>query len=186
MAWRDAAVSHVKNGIYGAMFTAATIAATWTAPDAAELIEVGVSVVPPDSRLARGVRRVLLWHAEGMTMESAIDRLHTLCDEKDPHTGCLAVTNSMVVCIALLYGGLDFTSSIGAAVQCGFDTDCNAATVGSVVGMAKGARALPDCWTAPLKDTLLTGIGGEGRLSIANLAERTQAVIRGLSAQGTG
>jgi ADP-ribosylglycohydrolase len=186
MAWRDAAVSHVKNGIYGAMFVAATLAAAWTASDAADLIRTGLSVVPPGSRLAWGITRTLQWHAEGVTLETAITRLHALYDEKDPHAWCLAVTNIMVVCVALLFGRLDFTRSIGAAVECGFDTDCNAATVGSVIGIAKGAAALPDCWTDPLHDTLLTGIGGEGRVSISGLAKRTQAVIRSFRASGAG
>jgi hypothetical protein len=62
----------------------------------------------------------------------------------------------------LLYGWADGTSSpaesfertITIAVQLGYDTDCNGATVGSVIGLVLGANVLPEKWTRPLNDTL--------------------------------
>lgn len=50
------------------------------------------------------------------------------------------------------------------------DTDCNAATVGSILGVMLGAKALPASWTAPLQDTLLSGVDGFGRVKISDMA----------------
>ena len=66
----------------------------------------------------------------------------------------------MIVAASLLFGGGDYAKTICTAVQACFDTDCNGATVGSVVGMAKGISAIPDYWRKPIKNTLHTGIFG--------------------------
>jgi ADP-ribosylglycohydrolase len=73
------------------------------------------------------------------------------------------------VVTALLYGGLDFAKSIGKAVQAGFDTDCNGATVGSIVGMMVGARNIPDEWVKPFNNLLDTSIFGVGTVSVDEL-----------------
>jgi ADP-ribosylglycohydrolase len=59
----------------------------------------------------------------------------------------------------------------------GFDTDCNAATAGSVLGVMLGAAALPGKWIAPMQDTLLTGVAGYHRVSLTEMARATVAVI---------
>lgn len=59
LARRDAVLSHTGNGVYGAMWAAALIAAAFTAPDVRTAIETALTVVPASSRLARTVRRVV-------------------------------------------------------------------------------------------------------------------------------
>ena len=59
------------------------------------------------------------------------------------------------------------------AVQTGFDTDCNGATVGSVYGMAKGISSIPNEWIAPLKGKLNTDIRRHNLEDIDNLVQRT-------------
>lgn len=34
----------------------------------------------------------------------------------------------------------DFTNALGIAMECGYDTDCNGATVGSIMGIMIGAK----------------------------------------------
>ena len=59
------------------------------------------------------------------------------------------------------------------AVETGFDTDCNGATVGSVLGMRNGASAIDPEWTRPVQDKLHTAVFGVGTVSIRERAEQT-------------
>ena len=117
MAWRDASISHVKNGIYGKY------------------------------------------------------------DENNPHHWCHTISNAAIVAMGLLWGKKDFTYTMELCLTMGFDTDCNCATAGSVLGMVLGAQLLPEVWTAPLNDRVLSGVDGFGLVHISDMAARTQALI---------
>ena len=82
----------------------------------------------------------------------------------------------MIVAASLLYGGGDYGKSICLAVQTGFDTDCNGATVGSVIGMRNGVSRIPEEWYKPLNDKLSTSIFGVGIVKISEMAEKTLRV----------
>lgn len=79
--------------------------------------------------------------------------------------------------MALVYGDDDFEKSIGIAVCTGYDTDCNCATVGSIMGMILGAEAMPEKWVKPLNNRFKTSIGGEGIVNISDMAKRTMKVM---------
>jgi len=172
-AWRDACISHVKNGIYGEMLMAALIAAAPYCRDIAELIRVGLSEIPKTSRLAADVNTTLAWHAEGITYDQAVARIHERWDENWPHHWCHTIPNAVICTVALLWGGDDFSRSICMAVQPGFDTDCNGATVGSIVGMRHGTSGIAAQWTDRLDDTLHTSLAGTNEVSISRIAAET-------------
>ena len=79
----------------------------------------------------------------------------------------------MIVTASLLYGEGDYGKSICMAVQAGFDTDCNGATVGSIVGIINGAGGIGEEWTAPINDTLQTTIFGYTMVKISDCAKKT-------------
>ena len=78
MAFRDASATHVKNGIYGAMFVAAMLAEAAVTDDVMTVIRAGLSVIPEKCRLRDDIERVIAWHAEGLDA-AAITRQDTLC-----------------------------------------------------------------------------------------------------------
>ncbi len=180
LAWRDAAISHVKNGIYGEMWAAAMIAAAFVTDDPAMAIRAGLAQIPERCRLAEDLRQVLAWREEGRDYGAVVDALHARWDESFQHHWCHTNSNAQVVAIALLWGERDFTRTLGYAVMPGFDTDCNGATAGSVVGAMLGAPALPDHWTAPLNDTMETGVHGYTEVKLSAMARRTVEMIRSL------
>lgn len=175
-AWRDACISHVKNGIYGEMFVAAMIAAAFVCDDIAAVIRHGLAQVPAKSRLVESIEEVLGWHASGRSYDEAVELVHARWDENSAHDWCHTISNAMIVAVGLLWGELDYEKSITRAVQPCFDTDCNGATVGSIVGTVLGARNLPGKWTRPLNDTLHTGVAGFNVVKISDMARESLAI----------
>ncbi|SHL70260.1 ADP-ribosylglycohydrolase [Anaerocolumna jejuensis DSM 15929] len=180
MAWRDASISHTKNGIYGEMFIAAMLSTAAESEDIQSIIDAGLSMIPEKSRLHAGIDTVLKWYYSGVDWEGAIDKIHQLYNEKNAHDWCHTIPNAMIVCIGLLYGGLDFGKSIGIAVMAGFDTDCNGATVGSILGMVLGAESIPENWIKPLNNKVKSGIDGYGLVEISDLADRTVRIAKSI------
>ena len=176
MAWRDASISHVKNGIYGEMFVSAMIASAFVLDDPRKIVLAGLAQIPAASRLAAGIREAVEWKDAGKSLTEAVSLLRERWDEKDPHDWCHTIPNAVLVVFGLLYGEMDFARSIGIGTAFGFDTDCNSATIGSILGVAQGEKALPYIWKEPLHDTLLSGVHGFGRVAISELARRTAAL----------
>lgn len=173
MAWRDARISHVKNGIYGEMFAAAMIAEAAVNDDLEEILVSGLSRIPETSRLYEAVSGILSDYKNGKSAFDAFSGIHARWNEHDAHDWCHTISNAEIVAAALLYGKGDFGASVCLAVQTGFDTDCNGATVGSVLGMRSGAGSIGENWTKPFHGMLETTVFGVGKISIREAAEKT-------------
>ena len=173
MAWRDASVSHVKNGIYGEMFISAMIAEAAVEEDILKIIRAGLKQIPPSSRLYRSVENALDAYINGVSCEDAFKSIYERYDEKNGHDWCHVISNALIVVLSLLFGNGDFGKSICMAVQAGFDTDCNGATVGSILGMLYGDGTIEEKWTKPLNGMLDTEIIGLGRVDIEDMVQNT-------------
>ncbi len=174
-AWRDACCTHTKNGIYGAMFIAAMIAEAAVSSDMRHIVETGLLVVPQTSRLKRDIDFVLSMYGEGRDYLSALDGIWDYYGGKISWVHTLP--NAMIVAAALLWGENDYAKTLGYAIMGGMDTDCNGATVGSVIGMVTGAKKVPAHFTDPIGDTLRTDIVGNATVKVSDLARRTMRFI---------
>ena len=177
MAWRDASISHVKNGIYGEMFVAAMLAIAATTNSIEEIISGGLAEIPQTSRLYESVMSILDSYKSGVSEQNCFKMIHEKYDEHSGHDWCHTISNAMIVVAALLYGEGDFSKSICMAVETGFDTDCNGATVGSILGMANGKETISEAWSAPINNKLHTSIFGVGTVNISDCVEKTLSHI---------
>lgn len=172
-AWRDARLSHTRAGVHGAMCVAAMCAASVTGDDVAEVLAVGLSVVPPHSRYAAAIRLGRELGAGDSTEEAALDAISA-------KLGSLhwvhVLPNAALVAFALSRSRGDFQRAICTVVMGGWDTDSNAATVGSVCGGLAGAKALPPQWVLPLRNRLSTSLPGYDGIGFDELADRTVAL----------
>lgn len=169
-AFNDADLSHTKNGVYGAMFFAALIAAAFTEKDIRKCIGIALSVIPQKSRLYADINFAIT------AAENAADEtgLYTKLWERFGTLSAVHTNNNAAACVAaLIMGGGDFTRSVGLAIGAGWDTDCNGATVGSVMGALLGAENIPEYLSAPLNDTLYSSVIDFHPTSIKACAERT-------------
>jgi ADP-ribosylglycohydrolase len=177
-AWRDASVSHVKNGIYGEMWVAAMLASAYVLSDWPAIIRAGLAQIPRRSRLREGIERILAAHAAGVSREEVVGSIHREWDELTAHGWVHTICNAQVVAAALLYGKDDFTTTISHAVSTGFDTDCNGATCGSLWGVRHGAKALPPRWLSPLRNKLKTNLSDYPVMPLDEMAERMVTVAQ--------
>ncbi|MFI6767633.1 ADP-ribosylglycohydrolase family protein [Streptomyces sp. NPDC050355] len=180
-AWRDAALSHTANGVYGAMFAAGALAeAAGGTADVHGALRAGLAVIPPRSRLARAVRFAVAAARDEPTgtpegFGAVVDRLHAAYGR---HHWVHAVPNAALLAAALTHADGDFTGSICRAVSGGWDTDSNGATAGSLAGLLAGSpAALPERWTRPLRNRLATSVAGLDGVGFDTLAARTAALV---------
>ncbi len=175
MAWRDACISHVKNGIYGEMWIAATLAVAAVCDDVKTVILEGLKQIPEKCRLTDRVKAVVEWYDSGVTQEECFRRIHEEWNEFDAYDWVHTISNAMIVAASLLYGEKDYSKSICMSVETGFDTDCNGATVGSVLGMMLSDAGIDEKWSAPIHGRLNTQIFGMDCVSLTELAKMTMS-----------
>jgi ADP-ribosylglycohydrolase len=167
LARRDAALSHRGEGVHAAAFVAALAAALPDSPSLDSALDRAAAEIPDDCRAAAAVRfaRSIAGFADGP------ERLRRHFDGLSP---LHAVNNLALVVWALCSFHGDFSAAIGETVAAGWDTDCNGATVGGLVGLA--GTAIPDHWTRPWAGRVATGLAGTGELRLDDLVARTVAV----------
>jgi ADP-ribosylglycohydrolase len=173
LAWHDARISHVKNGIYGAMLCAAMIAASFATNDPMTIVRAGLAQIPRRSRLHADVLatiKICEKHGhEFANFEAVIRDIYALLG----HYHAAHTNNNAALCVAaLLLSRGDFHKAITLAVMGGWDTDCNGATVGSMVGAVSGAKKTPGHWTMRLNDTLNSYVVGYHPIAISECAKR--------------
>jgi ADP-ribosylglycohydrolase len=179
LAWRDARLSHVKNGLYGAMLFSAMIAAAFVTDDVRLIVEAGLAQIPQRSRLAKDMRQTIALcekhGCDAARFEDVLIEIEKAFGHYSPvHTN----NNAALVVAALLLGKGDMEKAITIAVMGGWDTDCTGATAGSIVGAMVGASKLPSKWTGRLNDTLNAELTGYHPAPISACARKSLQIVQ--------
>ncbi len=177
LAYKDASLSHTKNGMYGEIFVAAAIAAAAVTDKPEEIVKAGLSQIPKLSRTGELVKRVLSWREERINWQEAWKRVE---DFYGDYHWVHVLPNLAYVLIALLWGEGDFRKTVSIAVMCGKDTDCNGATAGSILGMMLGEKGIPMDMTEPLNNKVKSAVFGFCETRISELAELTIDLVEKL------
>ena len=152
-AYRDACLSHSMNGLYGALFFSALIAAAFATENIELAIKAALAEIPGNCDFSKAIHRTIKWVPEDQHWEVTMDRiLESFKKLNRVHT----INNAAITIAGLLYGEGDFECTITLTVMGGLDTDCNAATAGSIVGAMKGMRNMPNKWVAPVRKNVRT------------------------------
>lgn len=153
-AYNDACVDHgVSEGTYAAMFVAAMESSAFVESDVRKLIDAGLSYIPENCRVARSVRLAVKCYDDGVSFRDAREAI--VEDSRD--LGWFqAPANVAFVILGLLYGEGDYKKSMLYAIDCGDDTDCTGATIGSLMGIMGGCGAVPADWAEYVGDEILS------------------------------
>ncbi len=175
LAWRDASWTHTGNGIYGEMFFAALQAAAFAENNMERLIEIALSEIPRNCRLAAAIRDIVIQVQQNPDMESCF---RYICDKYQAMSAVHTINNAVLCVAALLLGQNDPDRTICIAVMGGLDTDCNGATVGAAAGIISGHSNFGGTLADRLNDTIKGMFGQFQENTMTELARRTLAVYR--------
>ncbi|MHC4787798.1 MAG: ADP-ribosylglycohydrolase family protein [Planctomycetota bacterium] len=182
-AWKDAVLDHAGGeGVYGEMFWAAVESAAFVESDPVTLMRIGLAMVPVSCAISRSIREaVWCWHS-GVPWAEARQRIERTFGHAQP---CNAVPNHGFTILGWLYGA-DFGDRLCKAVNCGYDTDCTGATLGSVLGIVGGTAAIPNEWVRPVgRGIVLHPFTGpcDAPVDVDELTARTVAVAERVVAE---
>lgn len=180
MAYRDAYVSHRRQGIYGEVFFAAAIASAFAIDDPVEALRIGLTEIPRNCALAKAVCWALRvspdikdYKQARAAMETKFKGMHAV------HT----INNACLTIWGITIGGTDFTKVISETVAMGMDNDCTAATAGSIVGAATGKKGIPAHWYESFNNTIHSYLIGKRRFSISGVLRRFEKQARRIHSQ---
>ena len=153
---RAASVSHDRNGLYGARFMCAAIASAFSAKNAKEVFQKGMAVIPADSTYHAVMTAVSDFHREHPEDWRACYQMLAENWGYDRYPGvCHIIPNAGVCAMALLYSEGKFDRGVEIATMAGWDTDCNAGNVGTILGVLCGAEGLPERYRKPINDGIV-------------------------------
>ena len=173
-------VSHDGEAIYAAQVIAAMEAEAFTHPGLDHLLDTALGLIPADSTIARLIGDLREWRAQTSDWREARARVAARYGYDKYPGNCHVVPNHALVQLGLLYGDDNFQRALMVTNTSGWDTDCNSANVGCIMGLRLGLAGIeagPD-WRGPLADRIYlpTADGGSSisdcaqqALSIANL-----------------
>ena len=174
-AWRDARLSHVRNGIYGEIFFAAAIAASFKSYNMNDIINEALTFIPAKSRFAEAINFVLSLPIQQQSWDAIVELLY---QKYGKYHWVHTINNAALVCAALLSANGDYERAICNVVMGGWDTDSNGATVGSLMGTMLGAKSLPQKWIGPLNNKIRSSLKGFDNSLITELAKRTAKLAK--------
>ncbi|OGF44686.1 MAG: hypothetical protein A2452_07860 [Candidatus Firestonebacteria bacterium RIFOXYC2_FULL_39_67] len=152
MAWKDSVMDHTGGeGLYGEMFWAAVESAAFVEKDPKTLINIGLAMIPCYSEISRVIRDAVWCFENKIVWADARNRIVEAYGNNHP---CHAVPNHGFTILGWLYGK-DFGDKLCKAVNCGYDTDCTGATLGSLLGIIGGRKAIPEKWLKPIGENII-------------------------------
>jgi ADP-ribosylglycohydrolase len=169
MAYRDAFISHRRQGIYGEMFFSAVISSAFVVDNPIEAIKIGLSEIPKDCALTKSIKWALDVSPEIKNYEQAREKMEKKFKGMNKvHT----INNACLTIWGLTIGDTDFTKVIGETVAMGMDNDCTAATAGSIIGAILGKKAIPKHWYEGFNNKVYTYLNGKEEITITELVDR--------------
>lgn len=161
-ARKAACVSHDGEGLHGAAFMAAAVAAAFTSTSVDQVLDAALEVLPQDCDYRRVVDTVRAFHRENPDDFRACRDMIDKDWGVDKYPGyCHIIPNAGICILALLYGKGELGRCIEIACMCGFDTDCNASNVGTITGVLGGLDLFPQRYRTPINDcAVLSSVSG--------------------------
>ncbi|MCK4794065.1 MAG: ADP-ribosylglycohydrolase family protein [Desulfobacteraceae bacterium] len=144
--------------VHAAQFYCAMYSTAFFEPNVVDLVVEGLTVTPTTSRTYQVITDVLSWYLDD-SRDGHLDWRVTRRKLYDNYQGnnsfgryynwVESTINTGATVLAILYGQGDFKNTVQIGVLAGWDSDCNPATAGGLIGIIKGFSNLPPDLTDP-------------------------------------
>lgn len=174
-AWRDAYLSHRRNGIYGEMFFAAAQAAAFSVDSPEEAIRIGLTEIPTECTLAKDVEWALEKAPEVKNWEDA----RKLVDERFAGMNAVHTNNNACLTIfGLILGNKDYTKTIGEVIAMGLVQRLHRRYRWKRHGRRYRLESIPAHWTKNFNNKVFTYIKGSEELALDDVINRFLALAK--------
>ena len=142
LARKAAGVSHDGEAVHGAVVVAGMISAAFVQKDMGRLLDIGVGLIPADSLIAGVHRDVRAWRGRDRDWRKTYSRIEKKYGYTKYGGSCHVVPNHALMVMAWSYAPDDFHEAQTIVNTAGWDTDCNAANVGALMGVKVGLAGI--------------------------------------------
>lgn len=187
LAGRAASVSHDGEAIFAAQIIAAMEAMAFGENRIAVLLRQAQTYIPPGSLIYQIIEDMTAWHKEnGRDWRWCLRKIEDKYGYDTYGGNCHVVPNFAVVLLGLLYSDNDFQKAQMVVNTAGWDTDCNAANVGCIMGIKNGLdgiNARVD-FRSPIADRIYLPTADGGRCITDALQEANRVANMGRFLRG--
>jgi len=179
LAGKAGSVSHDGESVYGAQVLAAMEAEAFIESDENMLLNTAVSFIPKDSIIYRMIADIRNWHIQDNDWRKTRERIEANYGYDKYGGNCHIVPNHALIILGLLYGADDFQRALMITNTSGWDTDCNSANIGCLMGIKNGIAGIdngPD-WRGPVADRLYLPTADGGR-TITDAVRETYEIVK--------
>ncbi|MGI5869023.1 MAG: ADP-ribosylglycohydrolase family protein [Kiritimatiellia bacterium] len=157
LAGKAARVSHDGEAVHAAQVVAAMVSLAFVEKDMNRLLDAAVAFIPEQSLIAQVHRDVRAWAKEDGDWRKTYDRIDERYGYHRYGGNCHVVPNHAIMVMAWACAQRDFFEAMRIICTAGWDTDCNAANVGSVSALVAGLDRLGDRYDfrTPFADRIL-------------------------------
>jgi len=179
LARMAASVSHDKDAVDAAASVASMISIAFVEKNMEKIIECGKKRVSKSELLVKLYDDVQNWSKKYKDWEDTFKKIKEKYGYDKYGGGCHIIPNHAVILMSLLYSSDSFYKSQIIVNSAGWDTDCNAANVGAIMGIKLGYQEINKDYDfqTPFADTVLLP-SAEGTYGVSDALEQTLLVCR--------
>jgi ADP-ribosylglycohydrolase len=173
LAAKAACVSHDGEAKYGAQLLAAMEAMAFVESDIDKLTDAGLAVIPKNCLIAELAADIRAWKKKEPDWRKTREHIEAVWGYDKYGGNCHMIPNHALLHLAFQYCDGDFSKALLIVNTAGWDTDCNSANVGCLMGIRGGLAGLEGKldWRGPVADRMYLPTADGGRAVTDALTE---------------
>lgn len=173
LAQKAAQISHDGEAVQGAIFVSAAISLGFKYDDIQRVILYALTYCDPQSDYVRVALEIIDYAKSAQSWEDTLSYIQSVHPYSRYGGICPIIPNMAVMIMSMIHGKGDFKETLLICVNAGWDTDCNAGNVGSIMGALVGPDGLYKPWIDNVNDVVISS----GLLGSINMLDASQQTM---------